>query len=201
MNKLYIIILIIFLLIILISSYLIYHIYYRSDNKIIKFIEKKHDANKIYIYQPKNSNLEYQYIPGYLMIRNKNEFSYSFRIYLKSKGWKNTWKHIFHRGTYNNKIEDDKIQYPGFWIEPTKNNLISIYGKSKFIINDIDLDKWTDILFVFKNNTIYIYRNLLLENMKVMNEDYISRDNVYICYYGGFNGYIQNLYYYNYALI
>lgn len=193
MNKLYIIIFIICLLIIILGSYLTYHIYYVSENKIVKFIEKKHDANTIYKY----NNLPY--ISGSLMKRNKNEFSYSFKIYLKSDNWTNRWKHIFHRGLYNNDIEDNKIQFPGFWIEPTKNNLVSIYGKSKFVIYEIDLDKWTDILFVFKDNTIYLYRNGLLEILKVINEDYISQDNIYVCYYGGFNGYIQDLFYYNYA--
>ena len=95
---------------------------------------------------------------------------------------------------------------PGVWLFPNKNtiriNINSIKNKNNIIdIAQIPVDQWFNLSIVVQNDKITIYINGTVKANKEL--DSIIRQNkgnVYVNIYGGFEGYISNLIYYNKSL-
>jgi hypothetical protein len=131
------------------------------------------------------------------------EFSYSSWFVISDLTYKQgEWKHVFHKGnstSYPNRA-------PGVWIHPT-NNTIRIYMNTmKEILEYVDIDniplrKWVHMSIVVKNRTLSIYINGFLKISKELSS--LPRQNygnVWVNLFGGFDGYVSQLQYFDHAL-
>jgi hypothetical protein len=131
------------------------------------------------------------------------EFSYSFWFVISDLGYKNgEWKHMFHKGnssSYPNRA-------PGVWIHPT-NNIIRVYMNTmKEMLEYVDIDniplrKWVHMVIIVKNRSLHIYVNGFLKIRKELSS--LPRQNygnVWASLFGGFDGYLSQLQYFNYAI-
>jgi hypothetical protein len=121
---------------------------------------------------------------------------------------------VFYKGNdYTKNPSDDTNtglnfpnNAPGLYITPNTNNLVVIMNtfnviNEEIIINDIPINKWLNVMIRCENNTLDIYINGTIT--KSHNLHGVPKQNygdVYIAPNGGFDGYISNLWYYNYAL-
>jgi hypothetical protein len=146
------------------------------------------------------------------------EFTWSIWTYINEidTSASTPYKHIFSKGNYglgqNNLTNFNNA--PGLYLS---NNINSMYvvmdtytlpsGFSRgtttnnLEIPDIPLNKWVNIIIICKNNTINVYVNGIITKSEDL--EGIPKQNygdVYIAANKGFNGYISNLWYYNYAL-
>jgi hypothetical protein len=131
------------------------------------------------------------------------EFTYSSWFVISDLTYKQgEWKHVFHKGnstSYPNRA-------PGVWIHPT-NNTIRIYMNTmKEILEYVDIDniplrKWVHMAIVVKNRTLSIYINGFLKISKELSS--LPRQNygnVWVNLFGGFDGYVSQLQYFDHAL-
>lgn len=171
---------------------------------------------------------------------NGGYFTYSFWLYVngtnnninKSNNWYDyrydEWKSIFYRGNSVNNLvrgEDSEelngldlsglVQFPGFWLTPKLNNLVIVFQNESLVerleINNIEFNKWINIVVVVESKSVSIYINGLLDrtlnlyqspsvmnqyNIYVANDKLLSKNQDQ----SGFAGSIAELTYYNYAL-
>ena len=140
------------------------------------------------------------------------------------------WKHIFHRGdpipvsgeqpSPDANIPDPQCymiddinvnmrQLPGFYLAPTLNKLYckirrtnnaSDIESEQIVIDDIPLNKWTNITFVYGKKNMSIYMNGKLERTVIVfmpiNTNNFNNDKLYITQGGGFAGRLWNLQYF-----
>jgi len=131
------------------------------------------------------------------------EFSYTLWFLVQDFAYKKgEWKHIFHKGnstSYPNRA-------PGVWLHPNKNSLrIYLNTFSNILefadIENIPIKKWVQLSIVVKQNTLDIYVNGNLKKRHVTPS--LPRQNfgdVWINLFGGFDGYLSKLRYYQYAI-
>ena len=134
------------------------------------------------------------------------EFSYSFWIFTNQWSNHSTFKdgnqHILHRGSTN----ADPLQAPGIWLAKNTNSLIVNMNTFARItescqIDNLPANKWVHVVVVLMNRYLDIYINgdlkkrCLLEGLPRQNPG-----NVYLNAFGGFQGYMSNARYFNYAL-
>ena len=131
------------------------------------------------------------------------EFSYALWFLITDFSYKQgEWKHIFHKGnssSYPNRA-------PGVWIHPN-TNMVRIYMNTmqtllEYIdIDNIPLRKWVHMVIVVKNRSLSVYINGLLKIRKELSS--LPRQNygnVWTNMYGGYEGYLAKLQYFNKAL-
>ena len=71
----------------------------------------------------------------------------------------------------------------------------------EILIPDIPLNKWVNIIIRCKNTTLDVYVNgTIARSINLIGTPKQNYGDVYVAMNGGFNGYISNLWYYNYAL-
>ena len=95
---------------------------------------------------------------------------------------------------------------PGLYIAPGTNELVVIMNtfdniNNEILIPNIPLNKWINVIIRCQNTTLDIYINGTIA--KSIDLGYVPKQNygdVYTSLGGGFDGYISNLRYYNYAL-
>ncbi len=131
------------------------------------------------------------------------EFSYSLWFLINDFTYKQgEWKHIFHKGnssSYPNRA-------PGVWIHPN-TNMIRIYMNTmKTLLEFVDIDniplrKWVHLVIVLKNRSLLVYVNGYLKIKKELSS--LPRQNygnVWTNMYGGYEGYLAKLQYFNKAI-
>ncbi len=131
------------------------------------------------------------------------EFSYAFWFLITDFSYKQgEWKHMFHKGnssSYPNRA-------PGVWIHPN-TNMVRIYMNTmKTLLEYVDIDniplrKWVHMVIVLKNRNLLIYVNGYLKIKKELSS--LPRQNygnVWTNMYGGFEGYIAKLQYFDHAI-
>ncbi len=222
-------ILILIIFIILIIMIYLYYRNKKEQEKIYRFnneplfmtgIEqnKPHNTKKIYKYiDPENGKVT-SYIPGYLFNeQNGTQYTFSFWMFINGKEWGyrfGEWKHIFHRGSappsntesINAQIVGLTTQLPGFWLSPKENRLNCILttgksGEERLTIDDIEINKWINIVMVLNNNSVSLYRDGLLErSTNLLQKVRSTKDATYVNYFGGFAGNMAYLQYFNRAL-
>jgi hypothetical protein len=131
------------------------------------------------------------------------EMSYSF--WLKINSWdynKDQWKHLFHKG---NDI-GIPLQSPGFWLYPYENKLainMNTYFsvKESCDIDNIPVNKWIHITYILINKNIDIYINSKLrKRCELKGLPKLNFGDLYISQFGGFDGNLSQLRYFNYAI-
>ena len=135
--------------------------------------------------------------------KNGSEFSYSLWFVIDNFNYrKGEWKHIFHKG--NNPPYPNRA--PGVWIHPNEN-AIRIYMNTyeKILdyvdIRNIPIKSWVHMTIILKEKILDIYINGTLKKRHILQS--LPRQNfgdLLINLEGGFEGYISNMRYYQYAL-
>ncbi len=143
------------------------------------------------------------------------EFTWSVWIYINNldiisgKGpAAGTYKHIFSKG--NSDMNDKGLvqpnNAPGLYIAPNTNALVVIMNtfdviNDEVIIPDIPLNKWVNVIISCQNTTLDVYINgVVTRSVQLLGVPKQNYGDVYVGMNGGFDGYISNLWYYNYAL-
>ena len=153
------------------------------------------------------------------------EFSWSCWIFInKLPGTGQTYGTIFTKGdglapnpnSPVNQSSISKINCPGLYLDPSVNQLVmamSSYNNAsnyttastypnELLIPNIPFQKWIHILIRCEQNTIDVYVNGMIANTLEFVNDIPRQNygNVYVGTSGGFDGFISNLWYYDYAL-
>ena len=149
------------------------------------------------------------------------EFTWSIWVYIEKLPIdQSRYAHIFSKGngdvmnctktgtttdcTYNGMVQPNNA--PGLYIAPGTNELVVIMNtfdniNNEILIPNIPLNKWINVIIRCQNTTLDIYINGTIA--KSIDLGYVPKQNygdVYTSLGGGFDGYISNLRYYNYAL-
>ena len=164
-------------------------------------------TNKGFIYKDPVNNDETPYVPSNVLdIENQQQYTISFWIYPRGSHIKqpeNTgdwsykygqWKHILHVGDWNNGKADN--QSPGFWLSPETNRLNIMIDttqeKERIILDNLNLNSWTNITVTVNNFSVSVYSNGRLE--KTITLRYapvrIFNQKMYVCENGGYAGYL-----------
>ena len=131
------------------------------------------------------------------------EFSYVWWMYIEDFEYKKgSWKHVFHKGgsdSWPNRA-------PGVWLHPNDNKMRVYMNSYKKIANYVDIDnipvgKWFSCGVVVTQNYLDVYINGYLKSRLAL--EGIPKQNfgdVYINAFGGYNGYLSRMRYYDYAI-
>lgn len=137
------------------------------------------------------------------------EFTWSTWIFINSLDTNGgMYKHVFSKG--NSNLADNGLvqpnNAPGVYIAPNTNSLVIIMNTFKVIneeivIPDIPLNKWVNIVIRCENTNVDVYINgTIARSIDLVGVPKQNYGDVYVGMNGGFDGYLSNLWYYNYAL-
>ena len=118
------------------------------------------------------------------------------------------YKHIFSKG--NSDLNQNGMVYPnnapGLYIAPNTNTLVVMMNtfnviNEEILIPDIPINKWVNVIIRCQNTTFDVYVNgTISRSINLIGVPKQNYGDVYVAMNGGFDGYISNLWYYNYAL-
>lgn len=118
------------------------------------------------------------------------------------------YKHIFSKG--NSDIDPNGMikpnNAPGLYIAPNVNSLVVVMNtynviNEEILIPDIPMNKWVNVIIRCQNTTLDVYINgTITRSINLVGVPKQNYGDVYVAMNGGFDGYISNLWYYNYAL-
>ena len=158
------------------------------------------------------------------------EFTYSFWIFIKDVNFtaSNARKeclpselpmlHVFHKGSYDfiptgstTTSSDPHVYYPllqmpGVWLYPNTNKLNIRFNTYENVletadIGNIPLNMWVNIIVVLIGSSVDIYVNgNLKKRTKLSGVPKINYGDFYTTNWGGFQGYLSRLRYFNYAI-
>ena len=137
------------------------------------------------------------------------EFTWSVWIYINNLQYsEGQYKNIFYKG--NSNLGENGLNFPnnapGLYIAPNSNNLVVMMNtfneiKEEIMIPDIPMNKWVNVIIRCQNKTMDVFINgTITRSLELMGVPKQNYGNVYVGMNGGFDGYISNLWYYNYAL-
>jgi len=137
------------------------------------------------------------------------EFSWSCWIFIESlQTNQGIYKHVFSKGNSdiaeNGMIEPNNA--PGLYIAPDTNALVVVMNtynviNEEVIIPDIPMNKWVNVIIRCKNTTLDVYVNgTIARSITLVGVPKQNYGDVYVGLNGGFDGYVSNLWYYNYSL-
>ena len=137
------------------------------------------------------------------------EFTWSTWIFINNLQTNaGIFKHVFSKGN-SNLTENGMIQpnnAPGLYIAPNTNSLVVVMNtfnviNEEIIIPDIPINKWFNVIIRCENTTLDVYINgTIARSVNLIGVPKQNYGDVYVAMNGGFDGYISNLWYYNYAL-
>jgi hypothetical protein len=137
------------------------------------------------------------------------EFTWSVWIFINNLQYlEGQYKHVFYKG--NNNLESNGLNFPnnapGLYIAPNTNALVVMMNtfndiNEETVIPDIPLNKWVNVIIRCQNNKLDVYINgTITRSIQLLGVPKQNYGDVFVAANGGFNGYISNLWYYNYAL-
>ena len=167
------------------------------------------DAQQMVIFPQDPSNNGAVTIYRSVDARDGLEFTWSIWIFINNLQTNaGIFKHIFSKG--NSHLQSNGLiqpnNAPGLYVAPDTNALVLIMNtfnviNEEIVIPDIPLNKWLNVIIRCQGNTLDIYTNGTIS--RSLNLTGVPKQNygdVYVAMNGGFDGYISNLWYYNYAL-
>jgi hypothetical protein len=140
---------------------------------------------------------------------NGIEFTWSVWIFVNTFYYLDgQYKHIFYKG--NSNLAENGLNFPnnapGLYLAPNSNDLVLIMNtfdviNEEITVNDIPANKWINIIIRCKNKTLDVYVNgTIARSLQLSSVPKQNYGDVFVAMNGGFDGYISNLWYYNYAL-
>lgn len=137
------------------------------------------------------------------------EFTWSCWIYINNlKYLDGQYKQVFYKGNNNLNTNgtNSPNNAPGLYIAPHTNSLVVMMStfneiNKELIIPDIPITKWVNVIIRCENKTLDVYINgTITRSIQLLGVPKQNDGDVYVASNGGFDGYISNLWYYNYAL-
>lgn len=131
------------------------------------------------------------------------EFTYTLWLLIENTEYKyGEWKHIFHKG--NDSAYP--LRAPGLYLHPRDNTLRVYMNTNSEILEYVDIPnvpvrKWVHVGLVLQGRTLNMYINGKLKTKKVF--ETVPRQNygnLWVSLFGGFEGFLSKMRYYNYAL-
>lgn len=169
------------------------------------------DASQMIVFQQDPSNNGAVTIYRSVNATDGIEFTWNVWIFinnLNNSGNSGTFKHIFSKG--NSDLQENGLIYPnnapGLYIAPNTNALVLLMNTFNVIneeitIPDIPINKWVNVIIRCQNTTLDVYINgTIARSITLVGVPKQNYGDVYVAMNGGFDGYISNLWYYNYAL-
>jgi hypothetical protein len=185
--------------------------YFLEPNKSPKLIDGMVDATQMIVFQQDPSNNDAVTIYRSVNATDGLEFTWSVWIFINNlydSGVAGQYRHIFHKG--NSDLDTTGINSPnnapGLYIAPNTNDLVVIMNtfeniNEEITIPDIPINKWVNVIIRCQNTTLDVYVNgTIVRSLQLEGVPKQNYGDVYVAMNGGFNGYISNLWYYNYAL-
>ena len=141
------------------------------------------------------------------------EFTWSVWIFIDNLQYlSGQYKHVFHKG--NNQFGPTGLNFPnnapGLYIAPNTNSntnsivvIMNTYDEinEEITIPNIPLNKWVNVIIRCQNNKMNVYINgTIVKSLELSGVPKQNYGNVFVAANGGFDGYVSNLWYYNYAL-
>jgi hypothetical protein len=183
--------------------------YFLKPNESPHLIDGMVDAKQMIIFTQDPSSNGAVTIYRSVNATDGLEFTWSTWIFidnLQTNAGK--YKHIFSKGN-SNLSENGMIQpnnAPGLYIAPNTNSLVVVMNtfnviNEEVVIPDIPLNKWVNVIIRCENTTMDVYINgTIARSINLVGVPKQNYGDVYVGMNGGFDGYISNLWYYNYAL-
>jgi hypothetical protein len=156
------------------------------------------------------------------------EFTYSFWIFVKDINFSSNnnscditelpMLHVFHKGSYDyipdgssTNEQDPRVYYPllqmpGVWLYPNTNKLNIRFNTYENVVEtsdvgNIPLNMWVHIIIVLIGSSVDVYVNgNLKKRTKLSGVPKINYGDFYTTNWGGFQGYLCRLRYFNYAI-
>jgi hypothetical protein len=137
------------------------------------------------------------------------EFSWSVWIFISDlQNNAGIYKHIFSKG--NSNLNENGLispnNAPGLYIAPHTNSLVVKMNtfnviNEEIVIPDIPINKWVNVIIRCENTKLDVYINgTVTRSVNLVGVPKQNYGDVYVAMNGGFDGYISNLWYYNYSL-
>jgi hypothetical protein len=181
-----------------------------SPNQSPHLIDGMVDAKNALIF-PQDPDINKQPVTIYRSINERDglEFTWSVWIYINTLQYlQGQYKHIFYKG--NSNLAENGLNFPnnapGLYLAPDSNELVVIMNTFDVIneeikIPNIPLNKWINVIIRCQNRTLDVYINgTVARSLQLTSVPKQNYGDVYVGMNGGFDGYISNLWYYNYAL-
>lgn len=176
-----------------------------------RLIDGMVDASQMIIFEQDPSSNSAVTIYRSVNAEKGIEFTWSVWLYINTiynSGEAGTFKHIFSKG--NSDIQENGLIFPnnapGLYIAPNKNALVLIMNtfqviNEEIVIPNIPINNWVNVIIKCQNTTLDVYINgTITRSINLIGVPRQNYGNVYVGMNGGFDGYISNLWYYNYAL-
>jgi len=132
----------------------------------------------------------------------------------------NSLFHIFHKGSTdyipanqavstgnpNPSVTYPLLQSPGVWLYPNTNKFNIRFNTYENIVESADvgnipLNTWVNVIIILIGNSVDVYINgNLKKRVKLQGVPKLNYGNLYTSNFGGFQGYLSNLRYFNYAI-
>jgi len=184
--------------------------YFTSPSRSPHLIDGMVDAKNALIFsQDPSGNNRPVIIQRSVNANDGLEFTWSVWIYINNLQYlQGQYKHIFYKG--NSNLAETGLNFPnnapGLYLAPDSNKLVVIMNtfdviNEEITIPDIPLNKWLNIIIRCQNKTFDVYVNgTIARSLQLTSVPKQNYGDVYVGMNGGFDGYISNLWYYNYAL-
>ena len=166
------------------------------------------DATQQIVFQQDPSNNGAVTIYRSVNANDGIEFTWSVWVLINNLNNAGSYKHIFSKG--NSDLAENGLIYPnnapGLYIAPNTNTLVVMMNtfnviNEEILIPDIPMNKWVNVIIRCQNTTLDVYINgTIARSINLVGVPKQNYGDVYVAMNGGFNGYISNLWYYNYAL-
>jgi len=158
----------------------------RNGSKPLRIASNPNDIN--YIEMPKSHN-------------EKSGLEFSYNVWFVINKPQDSWSHMFHKGSPNSY----PLRSPAVFI---KNNTLRVQMNSVDTIENqtdikgIPIKKWTMLSLVLRGNVLDVFINGYLKGtINFMDKiPKLNDESLYVTQWGGFDGYISNLRYFNYAI-
>jgi len=206
-----------FMLLVLFGFIVLLRIGITIVTKIFKPNESPHlidgmvDASQMIVFEQDPSGGSNKTIYRSVNATDGVEFTWSTWLFVNNiynSGNSGSYKHIFSKG--NSDLQDNGLispnNAPGLYIAPDTNDLVVMMNTFNVIneeitIKDIPINKWFNVIIRCQNTTLDVYINgTITRSINLVGVPKQNYGDVYVAMNGGFDGYISNLWYYNYAL-
>lgn len=183
--------------------------YFLKPNQSPHLIDGMVGATQMIIFPQDPSNNDAVTIYRSVNATDGLEFTWSTWIFINNLQTNaGIFKHVFSKGN-SNLTENGMIQpnnAPGLYIAPNTNALVVVMNtfnviNEEIVIPDIPINKWVNVIIRCENTTLDVYINgTIARSINLIGVPKQNYGDVYVAMNGGFDGYISNLWYYNYAL-
>ena len=181
-------------------------------------IPQKFSGNQIKLPSDSQWGTEFTY-SFWIFIKDVNFSSTAALVDSQNGLCKNTelpMLHVFHKGSYdyitngnssdNSNINYPLLQMPGVWLYPNTNKLNIRFNTYQNVvetadIGNIPLNMWVNVIIILIGSSVDIYVNgNLKKRAKLNGVPKINYGDFYTTNWGGFQGYLSRLRYFNTAI-